>query len=86
MTGKATATRGNLPAELTSFIGRRRQLQDVKSALTGARLVTLVGPGVSPGTFRSTPWGMLMRVVPEKAVSLNVIKPVGTADAPVCTL
>ena len=45
MTGKATATRGNLPAELTSFIGRRRQLQDVKSALTGARLVTLVGPG-----------------------------------------
>ena len=45
MTGKVTATRGNLPAELTSFIGRRRQLQDVKSALTGARLVTLVGPG-----------------------------------------
>ena len=45
MTGKATAPRGNLPAELTSFIGRRRQLQDVKSALTAARLVTLVGPG-----------------------------------------
>ena len=45
MTGKATASRGNLPAELTSFIGRRRQLQDVKSALAGARLVTLVGPG-----------------------------------------
>ena len=44
MTG-ATATRGNLPAELTSFIGRRRQLQDVKAALTGARIVTLVGPG-----------------------------------------
>ena len=44
MTGKATGTRGNLPAELTSFIGRRRQLQDVKSALSGARLVTLVGP------------------------------------------
>ena len=33
MTGKATATRGNLPAELTSFIGRRRELQDVKAAL-----------------------------------------------------
>ncbi len=45
MTGKAAATRGNLPAELTTFIGRRRQLQDVKSALTAARLVTLVGPG-----------------------------------------
>jgi predicted ATPase/DNA-binding CsgD family transcriptional regulator len=45
MAGRATATEGNLPAELTSFIGRRRQLQDVKSALSGARLVTLVGPG-----------------------------------------
>lgn len=45
MTVRASATRGNLPAELTSFIGRRRQLQDVKAALTTARLVTLVGPG-----------------------------------------
>lgn len=36
---------GNLPAELTSFIGRRRQLQDVKSSLSLSRLVTLVGPG-----------------------------------------
>jgi predicted ATPase/DNA-binding CsgD family transcriptional regulator len=45
MTGRATAMRGNLPAEMTSFIGRRHQLQEVKSALSGARLVTLVGPG-----------------------------------------
>lgn len=45
MTGRAIATRGNVPAELTSFIGRRHQLQEIKSALTGARMVTLVGPG-----------------------------------------
>jgi predicted ATPase/DNA-binding CsgD family transcriptional regulator len=45
MTGRATATRGNLPAELTSFIGRRHQIQEIKSVLTAARLVTLVGPG-----------------------------------------
>lgn len=45
MTGRAIATRGNMPAELTSFIGRRQQLQEIKSALTGARMVTLVGPG-----------------------------------------
>jgi predicted ATPase len=45
MAGRATATKGNLPAELTSFIGRRRQLQDVKAALFAARLVTLVGRG-----------------------------------------
>ena len=45
MTGSATASRGNLPSELTSFIGRRHLLQEVKSALSGARMVTLVGPG-----------------------------------------
>jgi predicted ATPase/DNA-binding CsgD family transcriptional regulator len=44
MTRRA-AVRGNLPAEMTSFIGRRQQLQAVKAALGGARLVTLVGPG-----------------------------------------
>ena len=45
MTTRDPSRRGNLPAELTSFIGRRQQLQEVKAALGGARLVTLVGPG-----------------------------------------
>jgi predicted ATPase/DNA-binding CsgD family transcriptional regulator len=36
---------GNLPAEVTSFIGRRRELAGVRRALTGARLVSLTGPG-----------------------------------------
>ena len=45
MTGRANTRRGNVPAELTSFIGRRHQLQEIKAALTGARMVTLVGPG-----------------------------------------
>ena len=45
MAGRATATAGNLPSELSSFIGRRRELQDVKAALSATRLVTLVGPG-----------------------------------------
>jgi predicted ATPase/DNA-binding CsgD family transcriptional regulator len=36
---------GNLPAETTSFVGRRRELADLKRRLTGARLVSLVGPG-----------------------------------------
>ena len=48
--------------------------------------VKVAGPGISPGTFRSTPWGMLLRVVPPKAATLNVVKPVGTSDAPVCSL
>src|SRR3954452_3940744 len=45
MAGRATAASGNLPAELSSFVGRRRELQQVKSELSAARLVTLVGPG-----------------------------------------
>ena len=36
---------GNLPAETTSFVGRRRELAEVRKAFAGARLVSLVGPG-----------------------------------------
>ena len=36
---------GNLPAETTSFVGRRRELAELRSALARARLVSLVGPG-----------------------------------------
>ncbi|MGV9866672.1 protein kinase domain-containing protein [Rhodococcus koreensis] len=36
---------GRLPLELTSFVGRRTQLTEVKSLLTGSRLVTLTGIG-----------------------------------------
>lgn len=36
---------GNLPAEATSFVGRRRELAEVRAKLGGARLVSLVGPG-----------------------------------------
>src|SRR5262245_13269514 len=36
---------GNLPAEATSFIGRRRELAEVRTRLAAARLVSLVGPG-----------------------------------------
>jgi predicted ATPase/DNA-binding NarL/FixJ family response regulator len=36
---------GNLPAETASFIGRRRELAEVRKKLTEARLVSLVGPG-----------------------------------------
>jgi hypothetical protein len=48
--------------------------------------VRLVGPDISPGTYRSTPWGMLLRAMPEKSDGISTIKPVGTADAPICAL
>ncbi len=39
------AATGGLPAEPTSFVGRRRLLTDVKAAFGSTRLLTLVGPG-----------------------------------------
>ena len=36
---------GSLPAELTSFVGRRQEVRDVKGLLTDSRLVTLTGVG-----------------------------------------
>ena len=35
----------NLPTQLTSFIGRERELVEATSKLEGARLLTLIGPG-----------------------------------------
>ncbi|MGO4690107.1 helix-turn-helix transcriptional regulator [Glaciibacter sp. 2TAF33] len=45
MGSTARARQGNLPAEVSSFIGRRQQLQEIKSGLAASRMVTLVGPG-----------------------------------------
>lgn len=36
---------GNLPAEVTSFVGRRGELSEINTRLARARLVNLVGPG-----------------------------------------
>jgi predicted ATPase/class 3 adenylate cyclase len=35
----------NLPVQLTSFVGREREMEEVKRLLSQARLVTLLGPG-----------------------------------------
>ena len=39
------ASRHNLPASLTSFIGRERELADVQARLANTRLLTLTGVG-----------------------------------------
>src|SRR5687768_4627330 len=36
---------GNLPSQLTSFVGRQREAADVRRLLTTGRLVTLTGIG-----------------------------------------
>jgi len=42
---RRTQRPGNLPAEPTSFIGRRRELAETRKKLASAYLVSLVGPG-----------------------------------------
>jgi predicted ATPase/DNA-binding CsgD family transcriptional regulator len=39
-----------VPVQLTSFVGRSRELAELEASLSGARLVTLVGPGGSGKT------------------------------------
>jgi hypothetical protein len=51
-----------------------------------AAVVHVAGPGIAPGTYRSTPWGMLLRVVTDPSVGTDPIKPLGTSNAPVCSL
>jgi non-specific serine/threonine protein kinase len=41
---------GNLPAPLSDFIGRKREIADIKQWLVAHRLVTLTGPGGSGKT------------------------------------
>ncbi|MFI6598626.1 BTAD domain-containing putative transcriptional regulator [Nonomuraea sp. NPDC050536] len=36
---------GNLPADVTSFVGRKRELAEIKHVLSVSRLVTLIGVG-----------------------------------------
>ncbi|MGW2474500.1 BTAD domain-containing putative transcriptional regulator [Streptomyces sp. NPDC001665] len=42
---KETAPLGNLRARLTSFVGREREMADLRDDLSRGRLVTLLGPG-----------------------------------------
>ena len=45
MPGAKPEAVGKLPAESTSFVGRRQLLAEVKAAFANTRLLTLVGPG-----------------------------------------
>jgi hypothetical protein len=48
--------------------------------------VRVVAPDISPGTYRSTPWGMLLRALPDKDEVRALKTALGTSNAPVCTI
>jgi predicted ATPase/DNA-binding CsgD family transcriptional regulator len=43
--GSEAQVAGNLPAQLTSLVGRGRELSELSALLAGTRLLTLTGPG-----------------------------------------
>jgi predicted ATPase/class 3 adenylate cyclase len=43
--GKRETAGGNLPANLTSFLGREAELRELLQITRGSRMITLVGPG-----------------------------------------
>jgi predicted ATPase/DNA-binding CsgD family transcriptional regulator len=45
--GGLASAAGNLPAQLTSLVGRGRELAELSALLAGTRLLTLTGPGGS---------------------------------------
>lgn len=50
-------SRGNLPAEVSSFVGRESDVREVRALIDGNRLVTLTGPGGSGKTRLSVEVG-----------------------------
>jgi hypothetical protein len=48
--------------------------------------IPLVGPNIAPGSYRSTPWGLLLRAMPGNPDLQTSVNALGTDKAPVCTL
>jgi predicted ATPase/class 3 adenylate cyclase len=79
----------NLPLQLTSFVGREREITEVQRALSAQRLVTLVGPGgvgktrlalqVAAEVFETFPDGVWLAEL--EALSDETLVPQAVADA-----
>jgi predicted ATPase len=63
---------GNLPAELTSFVGRRGEIAEVRRVLAESRLVTLTGVGGVGKTRLALRAAAGLRVLATSRESLNI--------------
>ncbi|MFF9526432.1 BTAD domain-containing putative transcriptional regulator [Streptomyces achromogenes] len=72
---------GNLPARLTSFVGREADLEAIAADLAGARLVTLLGPGGAGKTRLSQEAAEAVRHTVRDGVWLAELAPVDDPDA-----
>ena len=67
----------NLPTQLTSFIGRGKEIAEIKSALESARLVTLTGSGGTGKTRLSQEVGAQLLTSFQHGVWLVELAPLG---------
>jgi hypothetical protein len=58
----------------------------LKPERQSATNVRVFAPDISPGTFRATPSGLLLRLVADRGDMVPTATPVGLANAPVCSL
>jgi predicted ATPase/DNA-binding SARP family transcriptional activator len=75
------AAPGNLPARLTSFVGREADIRAIGADLAGARLVTLLGPGGAGKTRLSQEAAEAVRHTVRDGVWLAELAPVDDPDA-----
>ncbi|MFF4013870.1 BTAD domain-containing putative transcriptional regulator [Streptomyces sp. NPDC001843] len=72
---------GNLPARLTSFVGRETDIEAIRADLTAARLVTLLGPGGAGKTRLSQEAAEAARDVARDGAWLAELAPVDDPEA-----
>ncbi len=72
------AATNNLPVQLTSFIGREREIKEARQKLESARLLTLIGPGGTGKTRLSLQLGA--EVLPDFADGVWFIELAPLAD------
>ncbi|MEU9349506.1 BTAD domain-containing putative transcriptional regulator [Streptomyces griseoloalbus] len=72
---------GNLPARLTSFVGREADIETLRADLAAARLVTLLGPGGAGKTRLSQEAAETVRQTSPDGVWLAELAPVDDPDA-----
>ncbi|SOD87035.1 BTAD domain-containing putative transcriptional regulator [Streptomyces sp. Ag109_G2-15] len=75
------AALGNLPARLTSFVGREADIAAIGADLAAARLVTLLGPGGAGKTRLSQEAAEAVRHTARDGVWLAELAPVDDPDA-----
>ncbi|MFF5854364.1 BTAD domain-containing putative transcriptional regulator [Streptomyces sp. NPDC012751] len=78
---RPAARPGNLPARLTSFVGREADLRTIGADLAGARLVTLLGPGGAGKTRLSQEAAAMLRPTVRDGVWLAELAPVDDPEA-----